>query len=214
MWAPSTSEGRDHGLDLRVRVDLLFSRLLNVQDLAAQRQDGLCLTVPGILGAAAGGIALHDEDLASAGIFGGAVGEFSGQAEVIQRVRPAHVVAGLPRVFTGLLRQQGLIDNGLGNLRILLQEVDQLIAHDGFHRGTGFGVAQLLLGLAFKLRIFDLDGDDGCQAFADIIAGQVLGVVLQDLILAGIVVKALGRGVFKAGQMHAALRRNDVIDEA
>ena len=60
----TTAEGIDHRLDLRVGEHLVDACLLHVQDLAADRQDRLIHPVPCRLGAAAGGIPLHDKDLA------------------------------------------------------------------------------------------------------------------------------------------------------
>jgi hypothetical protein len=41
LVARAGADGRHHGLHLRVGEDLVDARLLDVQDLAAQRQDGL-----------------------------------------------------------------------------------------------------------------------------------------------------------------------------
>ncbi len=60
----SAPEGGDHGLDLRVREDLVDAGLLHIQDLAPDRQDRLIVAVPGGLGGSAGGISLDDKDLA------------------------------------------------------------------------------------------------------------------------------------------------------
>ena len=46
------------------------------------------------------------------------------------------------------------------------------------------GVAQLGLGLALELRVGQLDADDGRQALAHVVAGQVRVVVLEDAVLA------------------------------
>ena len=50
-----------------LREHLAERRLLGVEHLAAQRQDGLELAVAALLGGAAGGVALDDEQLALAG---------------------------------------------------------------------------------------------------------------------------------------------------
>jgi hypothetical protein len=58
---------------IRVTISWLDSSfvagLLHVQDLAAQRQDGLELAVAALLGGAAGGVTLDDVDLAQRGSF-------------------------------------------------------------------------------------------------------------------------------------------------
>src|SRR5690606_15529628 len=67
-------------LDLLVVEDLIEAGLFDVEDLAAQREDGLEVAVAGLLGRAAGGVALDEEDLALGGVLRGAVGELAGEA--------------------------------------------------------------------------------------------------------------------------------------
>ena len=73
------AQGRYQRLDLSVLVDLGVIGLLDVEDLAPQRQDCLEATVAALLGGATSGVALHDVDLGFAGVAGAAVGQFSGQ---------------------------------------------------------------------------------------------------------------------------------------
>ena len=56
-------ERRDHRLDLVVLEDAVDPRLLHVDDLAPDGQDGLELNLPAALGRAAGRVALDQEDL-------------------------------------------------------------------------------------------------------------------------------------------------------
>ena len=63
-FGKTTAKGVDHGLDLRVCQHLVDARLFHVQNLSPNGKDGLIGTVPRHFGAAAGGISLHDEDLA------------------------------------------------------------------------------------------------------------------------------------------------------
>ena len=69
------------------------------------------------------------------------------------------------------LCHDGLLTHSLGNGRVLFQEIGQLLADNVVHGCTGLTVAQLLLGLAFKLRFFHLDADNCGQTLADILAG-------------------------------------------
>ena len=87
---------RDQRLDLVVGEDLVDAALLDVDDLAAQRQHRLGVAVAGLLGGAAGGIALDHEDLGQARVLDRAVGELARQGRVLQR-RLAGQVAGLAR---------------------------------------------------------------------------------------------------------------------
>ena len=68
-----------------------------------------------------------------------------------------------------------------------------------------FRVHQLDLGLAFKLRVGMLDADDGCHAFSSIIAGEVGITILDQAVLAGVVIQhTRGRGP-ESGQMCTAI---------
>jgi hypothetical protein len=64
--------------------DLAGVHLPGVQDLAAQGQDRLELAVAGLLGAAAGGVALHQEQLGALRVLAGAVGELAGQGRPLR----------------------------------------------------------------------------------------------------------------------------------
>ena len=63
--ADAGAEHGDQGGDLLGRDQLVEARLLDVEHLAAQRQDRLVLAVTALLGRAAGGVTLDDEQLAS-----------------------------------------------------------------------------------------------------------------------------------------------------
>src|SRR6266511_841219 len=108
MWAPSTSAsvadqlvvpgvlevellvahaGPDCGdqrLDLDVLKHLVDAALLDVDDLAAKRQDRLSVAVAGLLRRAAGRVALDDEELCQRGIANRAVGELPRQRRVLE----------------------------------------------------------------------------------------------------------------------------------
>ena len=65
--------------------DLVEARLLDVQDLAAQRQDRLEAAVAALLGRAAGRVALDDVELAPRRVALLAVGELAGQRQAVER---------------------------------------------------------------------------------------------------------------------------------
>ena len=54
--------------------------LLYVEDLTAQRQDGLVLTVASLLGRTACRVTLDEEELGECRVLGRAVGELAGEA--------------------------------------------------------------------------------------------------------------------------------------
>jgi len=55
--------------------------------------------------------------------------------------------------FAGPGRQQSFADHLAGNRRVLLHVVSQVFAKDRFDITTNFRVTELVLGLAFKLRV-------------------------------------------------------------
>ena len=70
-------DGGDQRLDLLVLEDLVDPRLLDVEDLPSQGKHRLRVTVAALLGRAAGGVALDDEDLGERRVLHRAVGEFA-----------------------------------------------------------------------------------------------------------------------------------------
>ena len=59
-----------------------------------------------------------------------------------------------------------------GDLRVLLEEGAQRLVDDRLDRARDLGVAELALGLALELRLGELDGDDGGQTLAHVLAGE------------------------------------------
>ena len=80
---------------------LFVTCFFDVQDLAAQRQNGLEFTVASLLGGATGGVALDDVNFAKRWIFFLAIGQFAGQAHAIQHAFATCHFAGFASGFTG-----------------------------------------------------------------------------------------------------------------
>jgi hypothetical protein len=85
-----------------------------------------------------------------------------------------NVVAGGAGGLAGAGGQQGLIDDFAGDARGALLGNKKPLVHNLLHVTANFWIAQLVLGLAFKLRVRELNQNNGCQAFAGVLAGQVL----------------------------------------
>jgi hypothetical protein len=79
------AERGDDRLDLGVGQHLVDARLLDVEDLAADRQDRLDPRVAALLGRATRGVALHDEDLALDRVGRLAVGQLAGQTTAAEQ---------------------------------------------------------------------------------------------------------------------------------
>src|SRR5690606_10598359 len=104
-------EGRDERLHLVVGERLVQPHPLDVEDLAADRQDRLRLGVAALDGGAAGRVALDDEDLADRGVAARAVAELAGHAAALEDALAAGRLAGLARREPGGRRLHRLADD-------------------------------------------------------------------------------------------------------
>ena len=99
LGADAAAERRDHRLDFVAAEHLVEARLLDVEDLALDRQDRLEAAVAALLGRAAGRLTFDDVDLAQRRIALLAVGELAGQRAAVERALAADEIAGLARRF-------------------------------------------------------------------------------------------------------------------
>ena len=207
-------KGRDQRQYFIAGEQLLVARLLHVQDLAAQRQDGLELSVTALLGAAAGGVALDNVDLALGWVFLLAVSQLAGQAHAIQHALASRHLARLASRFTGTRGLDDFADNDLGVVGTLLQVVAQRAGHHVFDRAAHFAGDQLVLGLAGELGLGHLHAQHAGQALAHVVAGHFhLGLLGQLGFLDVLVDDACHRGA-QAGEVGAAVTLRDVVGEA
>ena len=213
VLADARAEGRDHRADLGIGEDLVESCLLDVEDLAAQRQDGLEAAVAALLGGAACGITLDEVDLGLLRIFDGAVGELARQARHLEGVLAARELACLAGGFARTGGHDGLLDDALRDGRVLVEVLGEALRDDRVDDAADLGVAELRLRLALKLRLADLEADDTGQALAHIVAREVGVLVLEDALLAREVIGCARQRELEAGEVRAALFRVDVVDE-
>jgi hypothetical protein len=73
---------------------------------------------------------------------------------------------------------------------------------------------ELALGLAFKLRLRELDADHRDQAFANVVAGEILLHVLEEAERLAGGVDGAGERRAEALQMRSAIDGVDVVGEA
>ena len=131
-----------------------------------------CLAVP------PADLALDEVELAAVRVALGAVGQLARQAAAVERAFAPGQVAGLARGFARARRIDGLVDDLLRDRRVLLEESAQALVDEGLHSAGDVGV-ELALGLAFELRLRQLHADDRHQAFAHVVAAEVLLHVLE-----------------------------------
>ena len=94
---------------------------------------------------------------------------------------------------------------------MLFQVPAEAFADHRIHHATDLCVAQLGLGLALELGIGQLDADHRRQPLTNILSGQVGLVVLDEVVLAGVVVNHPGKGRAESGQVAAPLLGVDAI---
>jgi len=198
LVADPRADRGDQGLDLEVLQDLVQARLLDVEDLAADRQDRLRRRVARRLRRAAGRVALNDVQLAAPGIVQLAVGELAGQRPPLQERLAAGEVARLLRGPTRLGGRLRLLDDALGLARVLLEPFGEPRVDGGLDERAHRCVAELGLGLALELRVFELDRHDRDQALADVLADQVVVLLLEDALGARVAVEHVGEGLLEA----------------
>ena len=212
LVADPVADGGDDVADLLVAQDPVEPGPFDVEDLAPEGEDRLVEPVAPAFGGAAGGVALDEEQLAGILVVGGAVHQLAGQAAAGED--PFAVpdeVAGLAGGLAGLGGELGLGDHLLGRLRVLLQEVAELLGDDLADDPLDLGVAELGLGLPLELGVGHPDADDRGQAFLEVLAGDRQVLPLARGVGLGVVVHRPGQGTPEAGQVRPALDGPDVV---
>ena len=183
-------QDRDQRPDLGEPEDLVQPRLLDVQDLSAQRQDRLRAPVTPLLGRTAGAVSFDDEELRERGVLFLAVRELAGQRAGIERALPPHELARLARRFPRPRGLHDLVDDAAGHAGVFLEVRAELFVDHLLDPRLDLGGNELVLRLRGELRIADLHRHDGGQAFPAVVAREtgllqrlrqrvLLGVALQ-----------------------------------
>ena len=95
-------------------------------------------------------------------------------------------------------------------LKILIKA----LRNNGIYNASHLRVTQLGFGLALKLRLTNLQADNTGQALTNILTTEISLIILDNIILAGIIVPGSGQGNFKACQMSTALLSVNIINKA
>src|SRR5262249_33729269 len=143
---------------------------LDVDDLAAQRQNRLELAPASLLRRPARGITLDEIELAQRRIRELAVGELAGEIADVERRLSAGEIARLARRLTGARRGHRLFEDDVRRSRMLLEVAREPLVDERLDRRLDFGVAELRLRLSLELRLAHLDGENRRQAFANVVA--------------------------------------------
>ena len=178
--ADAGAEGDDQRPDVLAREDLVEPRLLDVEELAAERQDRLEAAIAALLGGAAGRVALDEVELAAGRVPLLAVGELAREGHPVERALADDEVARLAGRLARAGRGQALLDDPPTVGRVLVEVLAEAVGDGGLDLALDLGVAELGLGLALELRVGQLDADDRGQALADVVARQVAVGVAKD----------------------------------
>src|SRR5262249_1445701 len=144
------AQGGDEETDLLMGQYLVVPRLLGVDHLATERQDGLDPTVASLLGRAARGVAFDQEQLAGDRIAFRAVRQLPWKIVVVDSLlarEPTRLAGSLAR----LRGVDALLGHPAGGSRILLERLSQLVVHDGLDQTSDLAVPELRLGLPLEL---------------------------------------------------------------
>ena len=98
---------------------------------------------------------------------------------------------------------------------MFLQIILEHITHRLTDHTLYLTVAQLGLGLPFKLRLRHFHGDNGGQSLTEVVARNlnlVLFELVEHLVVAGIPLQGIGEGTTETGKMRTAFYCVDIID--
>ena len=201
----------DDCLNFIVFQHLVQTCFFHIEDLAAQRQDGLVHGVTAGFCGATSGVTLHDVEFGFHRVFGATVGKFTGQATKVGGGLAPHQVAGFAGCQACLGGGDRLGDNGFCFRRVRFKPVCDVLVGHALHKGTHFGVAQFGFGLALELRIGHTHGNDSCESFAAVFAGEVGFFFLQHAVFASVAVHQRGQRRTEAFFVSAAFNRVDGV---
>ena len=150
---------------------------------------------------------------ADSGILDRAVGELARQRHALERALAPRQLARLAGRLAGARGRDRLRDDLPRVLRVLLEELGELLVDDLLDEALDRRVAELRLRLALELRVAQLDRDHGGEPLADVLALEVVLLLLQQALLARIAVdRARERGA-EAREVGPALVGVDVVRE-
>ena len=127
--------------------------LFDVQNLTADREDGLEFAAAAHLGRTTSGVTLDNKHFAFLRVAATAVGKLARESTAFEDVFAAGEGTGAMRRLAGESCIVDLVQNDSDSCRVFLEEFFELGTECGVHVACNFGVAELALGLAFELRL-------------------------------------------------------------
>ncbi len=96
---------------------------------------------------------------------------------------------------------------------VFFEPVVERVLDGAGDEGLDLGVEELLFGLVVEGWVGELDGDDGNESFAEVVAGWVRVLLFEDARAFGVAVEGSGEGGFEALAVGAAVGVVDVVGE-
>ena len=205
------TERHDQRANVVAAENLVDARLLNVEQLAAQREDRLEASIATLLRRTTGRLTLHDVELRLGWVALLAVGELARECAPLKRALAHDELFRLARRFASTRRIERLTNHLFTIRRILFKELRQALVDGGLHDPLDLGGAELRLCLAFKLRIDKFHADHCSEAFAHIFAGEVWIVVFHRTVLAAPVIQRAGECGAESGDVRSTVNGVDVV---
>ncbi len=203
----------DHGANFVILEHLVQTSFLDVDDLTAQRQDRLVVTVTALLGRATCRVALDDEEFGVFRVAARTVGQLAGKSATGEGGL-ANSFAGLAGRFAGAGGGEALLDDLLGDARVGVEELHQSVVGAGGDDAFDFGRNEFHLGLRFEAGVRVLDGNDRHETFAHVVTGDRRVFFLQQIVRLGVLVDRTGQGRAEADHVRATVRVGDGVCEA
>ena len=181
FFAEVGADGVDERLYLFVANHAQGSGALHIQDFPSDGENGHGFGVAGFAGRSACGVAFHHIQLGLFGEARRAVRELAGQPAPHERRLAANRSAGFFGFTAGLAGEQGFFKYLVGWAGVFFQPACEVFVGGLTDELGDLAVAELALGLAFKLGFAELHAHDGGESFVDVFAGQVF-LVRFDLV--------------------------------
>ena len=212
--------GPDH-LDDRRALGVLEhvgdGRLLRVEDLAANGEQRLELSVARELGRAQCAVTLDDEQLTAADVVAAAVSELGRQRRGFQRILTTLDIAMGTRRDAGARGACDLLEHSLDHELVAARRgrhpCRELLGHD---RGDDAGrcrSAQDFLGLSLELRLGQTHRHESREALGDVVLDDVVLAGLEHLRRPQLLIDGLDQRALETADVGAALGRGDDVDE-
>ena len=198
---------------LGVLQHLIQARLLNVEDLALDRENGLVVAIAALLGGAPGRVTLDDEELGILGVAAGAIGQLAREAAAGERGL-AHGLAGAARGLVGAGGIERLVDDALRDARVAVEEAHQTFIRGGGDNAFHLGRKELHLGLGLELGVRVQQRDDSHEAFAHVVAGKSRILWLKECVGLAVLVDRARQRRAKTLQVRASVGIGDCVGEA